>query len=61
MKKGKKEKPGKGKAENSTAEKLTRKAYETELARLHAERPHLLIVPSHCTASIAEARGYVGG
>ena len=37
MKKGKKEKPGKGKAENSTAEKLTRKAYETELARLHGE------------------------
>ena len=37
MKKGKKEKPGKGKAENSTAEKLTRKAYDTELARLHGE------------------------
>ena len=37
MKKGKKEKPGKGKAENSTPEKLTRKAYETELARLHGE------------------------
>ena len=41
-----------------------RERYEAivaELARVHAERPHLQILPSHCPASIAEARGYVGG
>ena len=32
-----------------------------ELARLHAERPKLLIVPSHCTASIAKARAALRG
>ena len=32
-----------------------------ELARLHAERPGLLIVPSHCTASIARARAALHG
>ena len=61
MKKEKKGKKGKGTTAPDAVGKLGRTAYETELARLHAERPHLLIVPSHCTASIAEARGSVGG
>lgn len=32
-----------------------------ELARLHRSRPGLIIVPSHCPASIAAARAALGG